>query len=101
MRRYKQYLKYMKDAEGTQRYESIRYPLFEIRNSDQFIITKELERLDIIAQDYYNDSTKWWIISRANNLPPGSFRVKPGTRLRIPFPLPDYTLTDIIVNNQF
>jgi len=101
MRRYYEQIEFFKQPDGVQRYESFRYPKFEPRESDQYIITKQLDRLDIIAYDYYVDPTKWWVIARANNLPPGTFRVPAGTRLRIPYPLPDNELFFTVTNSQF
>src|SRR6056300_1059677 len=69
------------------RYETILYPKFEPKDSDYYIITKKLDRLDLIAFDYYGDETLWWVIQRANALDGGTFRVEAGTRLRIPYPL--------------
>lgn len=101
MRRYSEQIEFFTQPDGTQRYESLRYPKFDPRETDQYIITKQLDRLDLIANDYYVDPTKWWVIARANNLPPGTFRVPAGTRLRIPFPLPDNELFFATVNSQF
>jgi hypothetical protein len=101
MRRYFEYIGKIKESDGTTRYESSRWPRIPVTGTDQYIITKQLDRLDILASDYYQDSTKWWIIARANNLPPGVFRVPAGTRLRIPFPISDLSLSELIVNSQF
>jgi hypothetical protein len=101
MRRYNQYIGLFKQPDGTTRYESSRWPKFQVRQTDQYIITKELDRLDILAFDFYQDSTKWWILASANNLPPGTFRVPAGTRLRIPFPISDSSLSELINNTQF
>lgn len=101
MRRYNKYIGQIKQPDGTTRYESSRWPKFPVQGTDQYIITKQLDRLDIMASDYYDDATKWWIIARANNLPPGTFRVPAGTRLRIPFPITDSDLNNIINNAQF
>ncbi len=101
MRRYFEYIGNLKQSDGTTRYQSSRWPAVPVKETDQYIITKELDRLDIIAFDYYQDSTKWWVIARANKLPPGVFRVPAGTRLRIPFPLSDSELSTIINNSQF
>lgn len=100
MQRYQNISSKIQTDDGTQRYESVRYPKFPNKISDQYIITKELDRLDLIAWDWYQDTTKWWVIARANNLPGGTLRVKAGTRLRIPYPLNEYTLNDIYVNAQ-
>jgi len=101
MRRYKQFIGFYKQDDGTTRYESSRWPIFPVRETDQYIITKQLDRLDILAFDFYQDTTKWWIIARANNLTPGTFRVPAGTRLRIPFPISDSSLNESINNFQF
>ena len=101
MKRYSRFIETIKDADGVNRYESIRWPVFEVRETDQYIVTKQLDRLDIMAYDIYNDATLWWIIARANNLPPGTFRVPAGTRLRIPFPVADSPLYQKIVSSQF
>lgn len=101
MRRYKEYIDLYKQPDGTTRYGSSRWPKFPVRETDQYIITKLLDRLDILAFDFYNDTTKWWIIASANNLPPGTFRLPAGTRLRIPFPVTDTNLNNAINNFQF
>lgn len=101
MRRYDETIEKIKTNESSvQRYESIRYPKFQYKPTDKYIITKESDRLDLIAYDFYNDATKWWILMRANNLPGGSFRIKPGSRLRIPWPLSEYDLLILIKNSQ-
>jgi hypothetical protein len=101
MRRYNEYIGLYKQSDNITRYESSRWPTFPVRQTDQYIITKLLDRLDILAFDFYRDSTKWWILARANNLPPGTFRVPAGTRLRIPFPISDSNLSEKINNSQF
>lgn len=101
MRRYERFLTFIKDSDGSNRYESIRYPSFPARETDQYIVTKELDRLDILAYEFYNDTEKWWIIARANNLPPGTFRIPAGSRLRIPFPIADSPLYQTTINSQF
>lgn len=46
-------------------------------------ITKQEERLDIIAGQYYGDGTLWWVISAASNVG-WAAQVPPNTRLTIP-----------------
>jgi hypothetical protein len=101
MRRYNQFAGFYKQPDGTTRYESTRWPVLPVQQTDQYIITKLLDRLDILAYDFYQDSTKWWVLARANNLPPGTFRIPAGTRLRIPFPLPESEFNFSIINSQF
>lgn len=53
-------------------------------NSDIYIITQETDRLDTLANDFYNDPTLWWIIAHVNNLNSADIGVEPGIQLRIP-----------------
>ena len=45
---------------------------------------KEKERLDLIADKFYNDSSKWYIIARANREVKGNIYAPPGKALNIP-----------------
>lgn len=47
------------------------------------IITKESQRLDIIAGEYYQDGSLWWIIAAASGIGWG-LQVPPGILLTIP-----------------
>ena len=44
------------------------------------------DRYDVLAQTYYNDSTLWWIIARANATisSTDSLYPSPGAQIRIP-----------------
>jgi nucleoid-associated protein YgaU len=46
-------------------------------------ITKENERLDIIAGEYYGDGALWWVIAAASSIGWG-LQVPPGIQLTIP-----------------
>ena len=48
------------------------YPRIPIKNSDVFITPAYGTRLDLLANEYYKDSTLWWIIARANNIGKGN-----------------------------
>lgn len=70
---------------GKRYYVNSKYPEVPLSLSDIYVITNEGDRLDILASQYYNDSSLWWIISIANtNLPQNSLYLLPGTQLRIP-----------------
>ena len=43
------------------------YPNIPLSENDVYVITTVGDRLDSLANSYYNDSTLWWIISIANN----------------------------------
>ena len=66
------------------RYETTTYPKFDRKESDIYIISRKLERLDLLAERYYDDSRFWWVIARANNLGKGTLKVPAGIQLRIP-----------------
>ena len=66
------------------RYETTTYPEFERKEDDIYIITRKLERLDLLADRYYEDSRYWWIIARANNIGKGTLTIPPGKQIRIP-----------------
>ena len=66
------------------RLETTTYPEFERREDDIYIISRKLERLDLLADRYYDDSRFWWVIARANNLGKGSLSIPAGKQIRIP-----------------
>ena len=45
---------------------------------------KEKERLDLIAHKFYDDSSKWFIIAKANKEVKGNLYATPGKALVIP-----------------
>ena len=64
------------------------------RDDDIYIITQETDRLDLLANEFYGDSTLWWIIAQANNLNAVNIGLDAGVQLRIPKNKFD------IINNQ-
>lgn len=52
--------------------------------NDTYIETITPERLDILANKFYNDASLWWVIAAANGIGKGTIRVPIGTILRIP-----------------
>jgi hypothetical protein len=80
--------------EKNQMYQTNVYPDIPITETDNYVITTLGDRLDLIALDFYNDMSFWWIIAAANNLPGDSIYPPAGMQLRIPEnPLP--------VNNSY
>ena len=69
---------------GTQYYRPTYYPNITVTSQDSYIITKGTDRLDLIAQDFYGDSTLWWVIAAANNLKGDSLFPGDGVQIRIP-----------------
>tara|TARA_B100000900_G_C20349625_1_gene621753 strand:- start:421 stop:741 length:321 start_codon:yes stop_codon:yes gene_type:complete len=65
--------------------QNVKYPDIPLSFDDIYVYTTQGDRLDILAQQYYNDSTLWWIISISNpQLSQNSYFVPEGTQLRIP-----------------
>lgn len=64
--------------------ESTIYPKILPNNNDIYIISEQSDRLDLLAQKYYQDPSLWWIIATANNLHNASLAIEPGIQLRIP-----------------
>lgn len=54
------------------------------KDDDIYIITQETDRLDLLAHEFYGDSTLWWIIANANNLNGINIGLDAGIQLRIP-----------------
>lgn len=52
--------------------------------TDIYIQTTSIERLDKLANTFYQDATMWWAIAAANGLGKGTFIVPADTKLRIP-----------------
>ena len=75
-----------KGNKSVRAYNSIRYPKIPLSANDLYVIATVGDRVDLIADQYYNDKELWWIITIAN---PGivkgdSWYIKPGVRFRIP-----------------
>lgn len=54
------------------------------RDDDIYIITQETDRLDLLANEFYKDSSLWWIIAVANNINGVNIGLEAGLQLRIP-----------------
>jgi phage tail protein X len=66
-------------------YRGVKYPPIPLEFSDIYVYTEEGDRLDILAQQYYSDSSLWWIISSANDfLKQDSYYIPLGIQIRIP-----------------
>ena len=70
---------------GSQIYKTVRYPDIPRLNSDTYVFSTIGDRYDTLAQQYYGDSSLWWIISSANDfLPQDSYYIPLGIQIRIP-----------------
>jgi len=80
-------------------YLPTKYPTLVPSNEDYYIIAREEDRFDLIAADFFGDSTYWWVVVMANDLPGDSMYAPPGTQLRIPGNL-NNALTAFNVENE-
>jgi len=84
MNRYKN-IKTIKNSSGITYYRDNKYPNIPLQANDIYILTVSGDRFDKLAQQYYGDSTLWWVISIANNnLPQNTLYLSGGIKLRIP-----------------
>lgn len=67
-------------------YKTSRYPEIPLSPNDIYVYTTQGDRFDTLAQQYYKDSSLWWIISIANtnNFNQSTLLPPPGIQLRIP-----------------
>ena len=74
----------VKDTKGHRKIQSIILPVIPLFDSDTFILTTSIERLDKLAYTAYGDESYWWVLASCNGLGKGSILVPTNTRLRIP-----------------
>lgn len=86
------YTRLKKNKDGKRVFKPTMYPKIPIRDSDIFIYPKFGDRLDNLAQKYYNDVSLWWIIAKANNLDKAEIGLNVEKQIRIPMEI------DIILN---
>lgn len=85
MDRYQYIVPTEKLASGITCYKNSKYPIIPLSIDDIYVITTIGDRYDLLAQQYYNDFSLWWIISIANdNLPQNSLYPPVGEQIRIP-----------------
>ena len=67
-------------------YVTSRYPEVPVTSDDVYVYTVQGDRFDVLAQQYYKDSSLWWIISIVNTdkLPQNSLIIPEGIQIRIP-----------------
>lgn len=76
----------IKDKFGKRFLASVIYPTIEVHELDRYIVVSSVDRLDLIANDYYNKPSYWIIIALANDgIGNGTLYVPAGTQLRIPY----------------
>lgn len=75
----------IKSPNKKQMYKTVRYPEIPRSVTDIYVYTTDGDRFDTLAQQYYGDSSLWWIISIANGtLTQNSLTPPVGSQIRIP-----------------
>lgn len=71
---------------GGKRYKgTTKYPTIPLSFEDIYVYSTQGDRFDILAQQYYGDSSLWWVISSANSdLAQNSYYIPEGNQVRIP-----------------
>lgn len=75
-------------------YKTSRYPEIPLSENDIYVYSTQGDRFDVLAQQYYGDSSLWWVISIANTgnagagtlpvLPQNTLVIPEGVQIRIP-----------------
>ena len=74
-------------GDSKRRYVVVKYPSIPLGEADFYVYTNQGDRFDILALNYYGDSSLWWIINRANpSQPSDSLYPRVGAQIRIPSP---------------
>ena len=71
---------------GKEVYVTSRYPEIPLSEDDIYVYTTQGDRFDTLAQQFYKDSSLWWIISIANTdqLKQNTLIIPSGLQIRIP-----------------
>lgn len=102
MNRYRNILN-KKNSEGTRYIRNAVYPPIEETLDDIYVETEMGDRVDILAYQFYNDPSLWWIITTANpgKLRRDSYVCPAGIQIRIPSnPTPIITEFERINKNR-
>jgi phage tail protein X len=75
----------IKTTDGKQVYATSRYPEVPLSPEDIYVYTTQGDRYDILALNYYGDSSLWWVIAVANpNVDLMTLVIPEGSQIRIP-----------------
>jgi nucleoid-associated protein YgaU len=87
----------IKNLEGIRYYRDNKYPRIPLSENDIYVVTTIGDRFDLLSQQYYGDSSLWWVISIANeDLPQNSLYIPVGSQIRIPT-----DVSSILTNYRF
>jgi hypothetical protein len=84
MNRY-QNIPIIKNRNGVSYRKNVIYPQIPLSLDDIYVISVDGDRFDLLADQYYGDSSLWWVISIANDhIPQNSLYLPLETQIRIP-----------------
>ena len=86
MRSRTQKIRKIRTFKGKKYYKPLKSPDIPLSSRDTYILTTMGDRLDSLANQFYNDVRLWWIISSANPhiVRRDSYALKPNLEIRIP-----------------
>jgi len=90
----------LRNSLGKRYYAQNIYPDIPVSDDDVYVITTATDRLDILANDVYGDSSLYWIIASANSLPGDSLVPPVGQQLRIPIDVESIINSYISINEN-
>lgn len=72
--------------DGKEVYATSRYPEVPLSPDDIYVYTTQGDRFDTLSQQFYKDSSLWWVISIANTdkVNQNALIIPPGLQIRIP-----------------
>ncbi len=66
-------------------FRTVKFPDIDLDENDIYVTSVIGDRYDLLADDYYQDGTLYWVISKANvHLPQNSLLIPEGEQVRIP-----------------
>lgn len=72
-------------TKGEERMLSVSYPSIPYSVDDFYVITTGGDRFDLLANEYYQNSSYWWVIAVANpHISRKNFVLDQGLQVRIP-----------------
>jgi len=82
------FIKKVKGTNNKRTFKYIKYPEIPLSVDDIYATTLIGDRLDLIADQFYNDVDLWWVVVTANPdvIRRDSFNLMPGLQIRIPDP---------------
>lgn len=83
---YKRYrgIKVGRTEEGKRYLGTTIYPEIPPSEDDIYVVTTGTDRYDTLSQQFYGDSSYWWVIAYVNGLKVDGLVVRQGIQLRIP-----------------